>query len=265
MACCGDVAALMVVCHHPPSYSLRAAAEGSGAMAWGRCHVVIMLSSYCCLLLGAMHRLSIPQAVAHRHGVGAAGSLCPGEGHGGCVISVTGWVYEGGGAYLVGPPLDRPPGTVLSSIVVIVPISSPPGCQLSSQCPCLSITLPGHRVRVFGVVGLISFLRNKLNVSVSKIECEEKKKKLTLAQMMIHVIWAVLCMKWLICGHRWCWCCLCVVVGVGVDGIGVMGRERSEGGGIIIIDGGGVGKSDELAVMWLCYVSYTAMPMPLGG
>ena len=177
-----------------------------------------------------MHPLSIPQAVAHGHGVGAASLLCPGEGHGGCVISVTWWVYEGGGAYLVGPPLDGPPSTILSSIVVVVPISSPPGCQLSSQHPCLSITLPGHRVRVFGVIGLIFFLRNKLDVSVSKIECEEKKKKLTLAQMTIHVIWAVLCMKWLICGHRWCWGCLCVVVGVGVDGIVVMGRERREGG-----------------------------------
>ena len=52
---------------------------------------------------------------------------------------------------------------------------------------------------------------------------------------------------------------LCVVMGVSVDGIGVMGRERRERGGVIIVDGGGVGKSVELAVMRLCDLSYTAM------
>ena len=63
-----------------------------------------------------------------------------------------------------------------------------------------------HRVCIFRVVGLVCFLRNELNDSVSKIEHEEKKKNLT-AQMMICIIWATLCTKWLVCGHRWCWHC----------------------------------------------------------
>ena len=72
-------------------------------------------------------------------------------------------------------------------------------------------------------MGLVFFLRNKLNVSVSKIECEEKKKKLTLAQMSI--VCEVDCL-WpqVVLGL------LCVVVGVSVDGVGVMGRERREEG-----------------------------------
>ena len=86
----------------------------------------------------------------------------------------------------------------------LFPISSPPSCRLSSQHPCLSITLPGRRVRIFSIVGLVFFLRNELNDSVSNIEDEEKKKKL-MAQMTIHIVWATLCVKWLVCGHRWCW------------------------------------------------------------
>ena len=140
----------------------------------------------CCLLLdnvGAMHLLSTPQAVAHGCGAGAASSLCPGEGGGGCIVSMMWQVYKGWGAYLVGLP-------ALSSLPLSssFPISSPPSCQLLSWQPHLSITLPGHRVHIFSVVGLVFSLRNKLNVSVSKIEHEEKKKKLTLAQTMIHVV-----------------------------------------------------------------------------
>ena len=143
------------------------------------------------------------------------------------------------------------------------PVSSPPSCGLSSWHPHLSVNLPGHRVRMFGIMGLVLFLRNGLNVSVSNIECKEKKKKLT-AQMMIHIIWATLCTKWLICGQRWCWCC-CVLLWESVLMALRSWEERGERGIIIVDGGGGVGKSDELAVIQLCDLSYAAMPMPLGG
>jgi hypothetical protein len=50
-----------------------------------------------------------------------------------------------------------------------------------------------------------------------------------------------------------------VVVGVGVEG-GWSGGKREEAGGFVAVDGGGVGKSDALAV---CALSYTATPLRL--
>ena len=79
------------------------------------------------LLLSSFHLLSTPQAVACGHGVGAAGSLCPGEGGGGRIVSVMWQVYEGRGAYLV-------PSAIPSSII----ISS---CSCCHHCPALVIVL----------------------------------------------------------------------------------------------------------------------------
>jgi hypothetical protein len=46
-------------------------------------------------------------------------SLSPGQGDG-TIVSVMWWVNEGGGAYLVGLPLDGSPSAIPPSIVVLV-------------------------------------------------------------------------------------------------------------------------------------------------
>ena len=130
------------------------------------CHDLLLLDS-----VGAMHPLSTPQTVAHGHGVGAASSLCPGKGGGGHIISMMWQVYKGRGAYLVGPSLDRPPSTIPSSIVIVVPCLQPSqllvvGCWLLSHHACLAVTPPGHGVHVFALVGLKFSLKNKLNVQL---------------------------------------------------------------------------------------------------
>jgi hypothetical protein len=66
-------------------------------------------------------------------------------------------VYEGGGAYLVGPPLDGPPCTVPSSIVVLVPLPQPSQLSVVVLLSPLSVTPPGCGVRIFGILGLVFF------------------------------------------------------------------------------------------------------------
>jgi hypothetical protein len=77
----------------------------------------------------------------------------------------------------VGPPLDGPPGAVPSSIVVVVPLPQPSRSSVVVPSSPFSVTPPGRGVRVFGVVGLIFSLKNKVNGLISIIEHEKRKKK----------------------------------------------------------------------------------------
>jgi hypothetical protein len=171
------------------------------------------------------------------------------------VGSVTWRVYEGGGAYLVGSPLDGPPCAVPSSIVVVVPLPQPSWLSVVVPLSPLSVTPPGRGVRTFGVVGLIFPLKNKANALVSIIEHEEKKKKTycgpnddsrRLGRVVREVarLWprAVLCLlSWeLVLTELGWW------------------EEGGGRGGVVVVDGGGEGNSDELATTRLCALSYTA-------